>query len=122
MCYDVILRKILTAQSYSTLDKCADMIYAARADDEISEAEKYLLCGAATVQRDRLFQMMENPDRYKLFDKHYIDEENNVITEPELKKLFDGFADEEKSIYNNDFNNYVKCCMYWNNGTLTPII
>ena len=122
MCYDDVLRKIYTAQSYNTLDKCADMIYQSRLDDDISEAEKDLLCDTATAQSNRLFQMMENPDNYKSLDKRYIDEENNIVTKSELKALFDSFTDEEKLTHNNNFNDYVKACMYWNNGTLTPII
>lgn len=56
MRYDDILRKIYTAQNYDTLDECADMIYEAWLNGNISEEEKDLLCDAATEQGNRLFE------------------------------------------------------------------
>lgn len=56
MRYDDILRKIYAAQNYDTLDECADMIYEAWLNGNISEEEKDLLCDAATEQGNRLFE------------------------------------------------------------------
>lgn len=60
MRYDDILRKIYTAQNYDTLDECADMIYEAWLDGNISEEEKDLLCDAVTEQGNRLFEKRMN--------------------------------------------------------------
>lgn len=60
MRYDDILRKIYTAQTYDILDECADMIYEAWLDGNISEEEKDLLCDAATEQGNRLFEKRMN--------------------------------------------------------------
>ena len=56
MRYDDILQKIYAAQNYDTLDECADMIYEAWLNGNISEEEKDLLCDAATEQGNRLFE------------------------------------------------------------------
>ena len=60
MRYDDILRKIYAAQNYDTLDECADMIYEAWLDGNISEEEKDLLCDAVTEQGNRLFEKRMN--------------------------------------------------------------
>lgn len=60
MRYDDILRKIYTAQTYDILDECADMIYEAWLNGNISEEEKDLLCDAATEQGNRLFEKRMN--------------------------------------------------------------
>ena len=54
---------------------------------------------------------------------HYIDNDRGyIISREELRKDFDLMTDEERQEYNNSFDDYIKACMYWNNGTLTPII
>ena len=60
MRYDDILRKIYTAQTYDILDECADMIYEAWLDSNISEEEKDLLCDAVTEKGNRLFEKRMN--------------------------------------------------------------
>lgn len=60
MRYDDILKKIYTAQDYDILDECADMIYEAWLDGNISEEEKDLLCDAVTEQGNRLFEKRMN--------------------------------------------------------------
>ena len=56
-----------------------------------------------------------------LNEKRYIDEDNNIVTLTELKAIFDDMTEAEKMEHNNNFNDYVSNCMYWNNGTLKPI-
>ena len=56
-----------------------------------------------------------------MLEKRYIDEDNNIVTLTELKAIFDDMTDDEKMEHNNNFNDYVLNCMYWNNGTLKPI-
>ena len=60
MRYDDILRKIHTAQTYDILDECADTIYEAWLDGNISEEEKDLLCDAVTEKGNRLFEKRMN--------------------------------------------------------------
>lgn len=60
MHYDDILRKIYTAQTYNIFDECADMIYKAWLDGNISEREKDLLCDAVTNQSNKLFEKRMN--------------------------------------------------------------
>ena len=56
-------------------------------------------------------------DNQKLF----IDETEEIISLDEIKAHFDnGMTAEEKAEYNNNFEEYLICCMYWNGGTLTP--
>ena len=38
-----------------------------------------------------------------------------------LRKDFDFMTDEERQEYNNSFDDYIKACMYWNNGALEPL-
>ena len=56
-----------------------------------------------------------------MLEKRYIDEDNNIVTISELKAIFDDMTEAEKMEHNNNFNDYVSNCMYWNNGTLKPI-
>ena len=56
-----------------------------------------------------------------MLEKRYIDEDNNIVTLAELKAIFDDMTEAEKMEHNNNFNDYVSSCMYWNNGTLKPI-
>ena len=56
-------------------------------------------------------------DNQKLF----IDETEEIISLDEIKAHFDnGMTAEENAEYNNNFEEYLICCMYWNGGTLTP--
>ena len=53
--------------------------------------------------------------------KLFIDETEEIISLDEIKAHFDnGMTAEEKTEYNNNFEEYLICCMYWNGGTLTP--
>ena len=53
--------------------------------------------------------------------KLFIDETEEIISLGEIKAHFDnGMTVEEKAEYNNNFEEYLTCCMYWNGGTLTP--
>ena len=53
--------------------------------------------------------------------KFFVDETEEIISLDEIKTHFDnGMTAEEKAEYNNNFEEYLTCCMYWNGGTLTP--
>lgn len=53
--------------------------------------------------------------------KLFIDETDEIISYDDIKNHFDNdMTAEEKAEYNNDFNEYIICCMWWNGGTLTP--
>ena len=53
--------------------------------------------------------------------KLFIDETEEIISLDEIKAHFDnGMTAKEKAEYNNNFEEYLTCCMYWNGGTLTP--
>lgn len=53
--------------------------------------------------------------------KLYIDETEEIISREEIKNHFhNGMTDEERAEYNNNFEEYLICCMWWNGGTLTP--
>ena len=50
----------------------------------------------------------------------YIDERNEIVSLEELRTHFTNNMEEwERNEYDNDFNNYLACCMYWNGGTLS---
>ena len=51
----------------------------------------------------------------------FVDESEEIISLDEVKAHFDnGMTAEEKAEYNNNSDEYLTCCMYWNGGTLTP--
>ena len=53
--------------------------------------------------------------------KLFVDETEEIISLDEIKAHFDnGMTGEEKVEYNNNFEEYLVCGMYWNGGTLTP--
>ena len=53
---------------------------------------------------------------------HYLDTEHGyIISREELRKDFELMTDEEQQEYNNSFEDYIKACMYWNNGALKPL-
>lgn len=53
---------------------------------------------------------------------HYLDNDRGyIISREELRKDFDFMTDEERQEYNNSFEDYIKACMYWNNGALQPM-
>ena len=53
--------------------------------------------------------------------KFFVDETEEIISLDEIKAHFDnGMTAEEKAEYNNNFEEYLICCMCWNGGTLTP--
>ena len=53
---------------------------------------------------------------------HYLDNDRGyIISREELRKDFDFMTDEERQEYNNSFDDYIKACMYWNNGALKPL-
>lgn len=52
---------------------------------------------------------------------HYLDTEHGyIISREELRKEFELMTDEEQQEYNS-FDDYIKACMVWNNGALTPM-
>ena len=52
--------------------------------------------------------------------KFFVDETEEIISLDEIKAHFDNsMTAEEKAEYNNNFEEYLICCMYWNGGTLT---
>lgn len=55
--------------------------------------------------------------------KLYIDETEEIISYDALKYYFENVMEDwEREEYENDFNNYITCCMWWNGGTLTPYV
>lgn len=53
--------------------------------------------------------------------KLFIDETDEIISYDDIKNHFDnGMTTEEKAEYNNNFEEYLICCMWWNGGTLAP--
>ena len=55
--------------------------------------------------------------------KLFIDETEEIISYDDIKNHFENDMEEwEREEYNNNFEEYLICCMYWNGGTLTPII
>ena len=53
--------------------------------------------------------------------KLFIDETEEIISYDDIKKHFENDMEEwEREEYNNNFEEYLICCMYWNGGTLTP--
>ena len=122
MCYDDMLRKIYTAISQNQLENCLDELYTmCYVDEDITEAEKDILCDIAQEQGNRLFMRIGNTENYTKLEQRFIDDANEIITVSELKSIYDGMNDMEKAMYYS-FDGYLKACMYWNNGTLTPII
>ena len=51
----------------------------------------------------------------------YLDERGSIVTLAELQADFNAMTEPEKAEYSNNFTEYVKACMPWNGGTLTPI-
>ena len=55
--------------------------------------------------------------------KLLIDETEEIISYDDIKNHFENHMEEwEREEYNNNFEEYLTCCMYWNGVTLTPII
>lgn len=48
-------------------------------------------------------------------------ENDEFLTENNLKSFFNCLSDSEKEEYNNNVNDYIKCCMNYNNGCCIPI-
>ena len=61
MCYDDMLRKISTANSYNQLENYLDDVYTmCYVDEDITEAEKDILCDIAQEQGNKLFEKVMN--------------------------------------------------------------
>lgn len=61
MCYDDMLRKISTANSYNQLENYLDDVYTmCYVDEDITEAEKDILCDIAQEQGNKLFEKLMN--------------------------------------------------------------
>ena len=122
MCYDDMLRKIYTATSQNQLENCLDELYTmCYVNEDITEAEKDILCDIAQEQGNRLFMRIGNTENYTKLEQRFIDDANEIVTVSELKSIYDGMNDMEKAMYYS-LDGYLKACMYWDNGILTPII
>ena len=61
MCYNDMLKKICTANSYNQLENCLDELYTmCYVDEYITEAEKDILCDIAQEQGNKLFEKQMN--------------------------------------------------------------
>ena len=61
MCYDDMLRKISTANSYNQLENYLDDVYTmCYVDEDITEAEKDILCDIAQEQGNKIFEKLMN--------------------------------------------------------------
>ena len=61
MCYDDMLRKISTANSYNQLENYLNDVYTmCYVDEDITEAEKDILCDIAQEQGNKLFEKLMN--------------------------------------------------------------
>ena len=61
MCYDDMLWKISTANSYNQLENYLDDVYTmCYVDEDITEAEKDILCDIAQEQGNKLFEKLMN--------------------------------------------------------------
>ena len=61
MCYGDMLRKISTANSYNQLENYLDDVYTmCYVDEDITEAEKDILCDIAQEQGNKLFEKLMN--------------------------------------------------------------
>ena len=61
MCYDDMLQKISTANSYNQLENYLDDVYTmCYVDEDITEAEKDILCDIAQEQGNKLFEKLMN--------------------------------------------------------------
>ena len=61
MCYDDMLRKIYTATSQNQLENYLDDVYTmCYVDEDITEAEKDILCDIAQEQGNKLFEKLMN--------------------------------------------------------------
>ena len=61
MCYDDMLRKISMANSYNQLENYLDDVYTmCYVDEDITEAEKDILCDIAQEQGNKLFEKVMN--------------------------------------------------------------
>ena len=59
MCYDDMLRKISTANSYNQLENYLDDVYTmCYVDEDITEAEKDILCDIAQEQGNKIFEKL----------------------------------------------------------------
>ena len=51
----------------------------------------------------------------------FIDETEEIISLEEIRNHFENeMEDWERAEYDNCFNDYLACCMWWNGGTLAP--
>lgn len=51
----------------------------------------------------------------------YLDETEQIVSRKEIENHFyNEMTNSEREEYDNDFNNYLICCMWYNGGTLTP--
>ena len=61
MCYGDMLRKISTANSYNQLENYLDDVYTmCYVDEDITEAEKDILCDIAQEQGNKIFEKLMN--------------------------------------------------------------
>ena len=61
MCYDDMLRKISTANSYNQLENYLDDVYTmCYVDKNITEEEKDILCDIAQEQGNKIFEKLMN--------------------------------------------------------------
>ena len=59
MCYGDMLRKISTANSYNQLENYLDDVYTmCYVDEDITEAEKDILCDIAQEQGNKIFEKL----------------------------------------------------------------
>ena len=59
MCYGDMLRKISTANSYNQLENYLDDVYTmCYVDEDITEAEKDILCEIAQEQGNKIFEKL----------------------------------------------------------------
>lgn len=53
-------------------------------------------------------------------NKIFIDETEEIVTYDEIKNHFENeMEDWERAEYNNCFDDYLACCMWFNGGTLS---
>ena len=63
---------------------------------------------------------MKNATKFIDETKKFIDETGEIVTLEEMRQNFyENMTAEEQNEYNNDFEQYLVCCMWWNGGTLS---
>ena len=92
-------------------------------DSDITKAEMSALYEIIDEQKRRICLKEADIKAYRKLSRRYIDDDNNIVTEDEVKRNYEAMTESERSEYGDgSFRDYLSACMVCNNGILSEII